>query len=107
MSQRAVSSLSQPRVDVLDGADARHVNRALTSSHPRELRQRIVPQMGRCSSAVLGLDLAVSGGKLQFFYGMAELFGSADLIDRLQGMMSELETRAEQAQARPSRPRWA
>ncbi|AUX32219.1 MULTISPECIES: Uma2 family endonuclease [Sorangium] len=61
--------------------------------------QRIVPQMGRYSSAVLGLDLAVSGGKLQFFYGMAELFGSADLIDRLQGMMSDLETRAEQAQA--------
>ncbi|WP_437947803.1 Uma2 family endonuclease [Sorangium sp. So ce296] len=29
--------------------------------------QRIVPQMGRYSSAVLGLDLAVSGGKLQFF----------------------------------------
>ncbi|WP_437785701.1 hypothetical protein [Sorangium sp. So ce1097] len=30
---------------------------------------------------------------------MAELFGSADLIDRLQGMMDDLETRAEQAQA--------
>ncbi|WP_437947804.1 hypothetical protein WME98_45005 [Sorangium sp. So ce296] len=30
---------------------------------------------------------------------MAELFGSADLIGRLQGMMSDLETRAEHAQA--------
>ncbi|AUX46954.1 uncharacterized protein SOCE26_084640 [Sorangium cellulosum] len=61
--------------------------------------QRIVPQMGRYTSAVLGLDLAVSGGKLQFFHGMAELFGSADLIGRLQGMMTDLEARAEQAQA--------
>ena len=61
--------------------------------------QRIVPQFGRFSSAVLGLDLAVSGGKLRFFYGMAELFGSADLISRLQGMMEDLDARAEQAQA--------
>ncbi len=61
--------------------------------------QRIVPQMGRHASAVLGLDLAVAGNRLQFFQGMAELFGSADLIGRLKGMMESLESRAEQAQA--------
>jgi Uma2 family endonuclease len=61
--------------------------------------QRIVPQLGRYPSAVLGLDLAAFDGKLRFFYGMAELFGSADLISRLQGMMENLEARAEQAQA--------
>ncbi|WP_159397072.1 Uma2 family endonuclease [Sorangium cellulosum] len=61
--------------------------------------QRVVPQMGRYPSAVLGLDLAVVSDKLQFFYGMAELFGSADLIGRLKGMMESLEARAEQAQA--------
>ncbi|AUX21561.1 uncharacterized protein SOCEGT47_020470 [Sorangium cellulosum] len=60
--------------------------------------QRIVPQMGRHASAVLGLDLAVVGDRLQFFHGMAELFGSADLIGRLKGMMESLEARAEQAQ---------
>jgi Uma2 family endonuclease len=60
--------------------------------------QRIVPQLGRHSSAVLGLDLAVESGKLQFFHGMAELFGSADLIGRLKGMMEDLEARAEEAQ---------
>ncbi|KYF86930.1 hypothetical protein BE20_25435 [Sorangium cellulosum] len=64
-----------------------------------ERYQRIVPQMGRYASAVLGLDLAVVGDRLQFFYGMAELFGSADLIGRLKGMMASLESRAEQAQA--------
>ncbi|WP_437753493.1 Uma2 family endonuclease [Sorangium sp. So ce1389] len=61
--------------------------------------QRIVPQMGRHASSVLGLDLAVVGDRLQFFHGMAELFGSADLIGRLKGMMESLEARAEQAQA--------
>ncbi|MGK3959546.1 Uma2 family endonuclease [Sorangium sp. So ce118] len=61
--------------------------------------QRIVPQMGRHTSSVLGLDLAVVGDRLQFFHGMAELFGSADLIGRLKGMMESLEARAEQAQA--------
>lgn len=64
-----------------------------------ERYQRIVPQFGRYSSTVLGLDLAVEHGSLRFFYGMAELFGSVDLIGRLKGMMEDLETKAEQAQA--------
>lgn len=62
--------------------------------------QRVVPQLGRYASAVLGLDLAISGGTLRFFYGMSELFGSADLIARLGSMMADLEAKAEQAQAR-------
>ena len=61
--------------------------------------QRIVPQSGRYSSTVLGLDLALQGGKLRFFQGMAELFGTSDLIGRLTGMMDELEAKAEQAAA--------
>jgi len=61
--------------------------------------QRILPQAGRLPSMVLGLDLAVSKGTLSFFYGMSELFGSADLIERLKGMMADIEARAEQAQA--------
>jgi hypothetical protein len=65
--------------------------------------QRIVPQLGRYPSAVLGLDLAVSGGKLRFFDGMAELFGTAGLIGRLQGMLEDLETRADEAQAQAGR----
>ena len=61
--------------------------------------QRIMPQSGRYSSTVLGLDLALQGGKLRFFQGMAELFGTSDLIGRLTGMMEELEAKAEQATA--------
>jgi Uma2 family endonuclease len=61
--------------------------------------ERIVPQGGRYTSAVLGLDLAIQGGTLRFFHGMAELFGSDDLIRRLTGMVESLEAKAEQAEA--------
>ena len=61
--------------------------------------QRILPQMGRCASTVLGLDLAVIGGKLRFYYGQAELIGTPDLIDRIRGMMQDLETKADEAQS--------
>lgn len=61
--------------------------------------QPIVPQFGRYDSQVLGLDLAVEHGELRFFHGMAEVFGSADLIVRLKGMVEDLQTKADQAQA--------
>ena len=61
--------------------------------------QRIVPQLGRHTSSVLGLDLAIEGGKLRFFYGIAELPGTADLIGRLNRIVTELEARADEAEA--------
>ena len=60
--------------------------------------QRIVPQLGRHASAVLGLDLAVQGGRLRFFSGMAELPGTGELIGRLNSMVVDLEARAEESQ---------
>jgi len=59
----------------------------------------IVPQGGRYASAVLGIDLAVEEGRLRFFHGMAELFGSDELIRRLTRMVREREAKAEQAEA--------
>jgi Uma2 family endonuclease len=61
--------------------------------------QRIVPQAGRYTSTVLGLDLAVTGGNLRFFLGEAELPGTADLLDRLHGMVEELNAKADRAEA--------
>jgi Uma2 family endonuclease len=60
--------------------------------------QRIMPQLGRYASSVLGLDLAIQGGQLRFFYGMAELFGTTDLIGRLNGMLVDLTAKADEAQ---------
>ena len=59
--------------------------------------QRILPQVGRYTSSVLRLDLAVLGGSLRFFVGDAELPGTADLIGRLQTMVEELSVKADQA----------
>jgi Uma2 family endonuclease len=58
--------------------------------------QRIVPQVGRYTSTVLRLDLAVLEGRLRFFVGDAELPGTADLIGRLQTMVEELSVKADQ-----------
>jgi len=61
--------------------------------------QRIVPQLGHYHSNVLDLELAILGNDLCFLAGEAELPGSADLISRLQGMIMNVEAKAEQAQA--------
>lgn len=67
---------------------------------PESRRYRpIVPQLGRLSSAVLGLDMAIRGGELRFFYGQAELPGTADLIGRLNHMLAEAGARADQVQS--------
>jgi Uma2 family endonuclease len=62
--------------------------------------QRIVPQGGRYSSKVLGIDMVIQGGTLRFFQGSAELISSDDLIGRLTGMVEELEAKAQQAEAK-------
>lgn len=61
--------------------------------------QPIIPQFGRYHSQVLGLDLAVEHGQLRIFHGMAELFGSEELIGRLKGMVEDLAARADQSTA--------
>ena len=67
--------------------------------------QRIVPQRGRYSSTMLGLDLALQGGRLRFFEGMAELFGTPELLGHLTGMIEEMEAKAEQAEAKAEQAR--
>jgi Uma2 family endonuclease len=57
--------------------------------------QKIVPHAGRYHSQLLGIDLAVQQGTLRFFQGMAELFGSDNLIGRLQRVINDLEAKAE------------
>ncbi len=65
------------------------------------------PRLGRYTSQVLGLDLAIVERRLRFFSGHAELIGSDELIGRLSKMMDgvegrvqELEKQVEAAEAR-------
>lgn len=60
--------------------------------------QHIVPQLGHYHSNVLDLELAILGNNLHFLAGEAELPGSVELITRLQGLIVNVEARAEQAQ---------
>jgi Uma2 family endonuclease len=55
--------------------------------------QPIVPQEGRWTSAVLGLDLAMESGRIRFFSGSAPLPEAEELIVRLGSMIDEMVQR--------------
>lgn len=59
--------------------------------------QRLVPQAGRLTSAVLGLDLALVGAKLRFFAGTALIEEADERIARLGGMLDEVIAHKEEA----------
>lgn len=61
--------------------------------------QELRPRLGRLTSEVLGLDLAVVGKRLRFFHGLAELPNSEEFIERLSKMMEGIEARAREAEA--------
>jgi Uma2 family endonuclease len=58
----------------------------------------IAPQHGRWASSVLGLDLALEGGRVRFYYGSAPLLDAAELLGRLEAMMDDLTTHKEAAE---------
>lgn len=92
------AQLGIPEYFVYDRLHQRILGYRLPDASARRY-SRIVPQGGRFASAVLGLDLAIEGDKLRFFYGLAELPGTSDLIGRLNRMMAGLEARADEAEA--------
>jgi Uma2 family endonuclease len=92
------AALGIPEYFVYDRRDEKIHGHCLPSPGARRY-QRIVPQHGRHTSSVLGLDLALEGGRLKFFHGTAELVGSSDLIDRLHRIAASLEAKADRAQA--------
>jgi Uma2 family endonuclease len=53
--------------------------------------QPIIAQAGLYRSNVLGIDLAIVDGRLKFYQGAAELYDTAHLIRRLEGMVTNLE----------------
>lgn len=64
---------------------------------------RIVPQGGLYPSEVLGLDLAIQGGRLRFFHANAELLAPRELAARLEEMLAELETERDAEAERATR----
>lgn len=62
--------------------------------------QPLKPRLGRFTSRVLDLDLAVVDQRLRFFAGFTEVVGSAELLDRLGTMLKDVEARVTAAEAR-------
>jgi Uma2 family endonuclease len=52
--------------------------------------ERLVPQAGRLTSQVLGLELVVEAGMLRFYHGTAPLLFMDELVSKLNGMLGEL-----------------
>jgi hypothetical protein len=61
--------------------------------------QRLVPQAGRLSSAVLGLELFMDGPRVKFAFGDAVLPDPEELVGRLEGLVTEAVQRAERIEA--------
>lgn len=62
--------------------------------------QPIVPQGGRYTSRVLGLDLRLEGTKLRFYQGLAALPEASEMLATLERMMDDVEGRARAAEER-------
>lgn len=58
----------------------------------------ILAQAGLYHSNVLGIELAIVGRSLRFYKGSSELYDTKHLIERLEGIVANLQERAEQAQ---------
>ncbi|APR77732.1 Hypothetical protein A7982_03079 [Minicystis rosea] len=70
------------------------------SGAPARVYQRIVPQAGRFTSTVLGLDLTLDGSRLRFFAGNAPLEDAPEMIARLGSMIDEVLAREEDLTSR-------
>jgi Uma2 family endonuclease len=65
---------------------------------PVRVYQRVLPQAGRFSSEVLGLDLALDDTRLRFFAGNAPLEDADEMIARLGSMLDKVISGQEEAE---------
>ncbi|MBI5496269.1 MAG: Uma2 family endonuclease [Deltaproteobacteria bacterium] len=56
----------------------------------------ILPQAGRYTSEVLGLDVALEGSRLRFFHSLAALPDATELIGRLEDLLTGALARADE-----------
>jgi Uma2 family endonuclease len=88
--------LGIPEYFVYDKKNERLLGHRLIANSNRY--QPIIAQGGLYRSNVLGIDLAIVGNSLKFYEGNAELYDSAHLIKRLEGMVTSLERKKEIAE---------
>jgi len=93
------ATLGIPEYFVLDRGRLRLFGYRLPPSGSR-VYQPIVPQGGRYTSRVLGLDLRLEGTKLRFYQGLAAVPEASEMIATLERMMDDVEGRARAAEER-------
>jgi Uma2 family endonuclease len=93
------ASLGIPEYFVYD-VGRRHIEGHRLPNRAARRYQPILPQLGRYTSHVLGLDLVVRDGTLRFFSGQAGLPGSQETIGVLEGMVANLQGRVGDSDAR-------
>jgi Uma2 family endonuclease len=75
----------------------------LADASGRPRYERMVPQAGVFTSAVLGLELGLVGGALRFYHGSAQLLTAQDLAGKLERMVDELVVKHDEATAARAR----
>lgn len=86
--------LGIPEYFVFLPREKRLVGHRLQEGNARTYRP-VLPQGGRWSSSVLGLELALDDGRLRFYSGTAPLPDARELIDTLASMVDQAVARAE------------
>lgn len=89
------AALGIPEYFILDLRAQRIVGYRLEEGRPGSYGA-IVPQAGRWSSQVLGLDLVMDAGRVRFYAGSAELLETDEFIGRLTRMVDRLVRREEE-----------
>jgi hypothetical protein len=93
------AALGIPEYFVFDRTRARLFGWRLPEPNAPSYRP-IVPQDGRWTSGVLGLDLVPEGSRVRFYYGTAPLLEADELLARANAMLSEMLERKEEAERR-------
>jgi len=89
------AALGIPEYFILDLRDHRILGYRLDDARPGGYVP-VVPQTGRWTSRVLGLDLVLEGGRVRFYTGSAPLLEADELIERLAAMVDDLVRKAEE-----------
>jgi Uma2 family endonuclease len=64
---------------------------------------RVIPQLGRFHSEVLGLDLAVEGDMLRLYHGSARLLNRSELNEHLRDCLNDEQMQRQDAEERVAR----
>jgi len=91
-NRKRYARLGIPEYFLFDRTRDRLLGWRLPSATAR-VYEGMVPQLGKLTSGVLGLDLGIEGDRLRFYYGTAALPETEELVAKLETMVDDLVER--------------